>query len=126
MAQSTFTLPHLTRPQCSRSAPPQPTSRCPAASVEVSPPSLRQIASQKAKHEAKMSGLGTGVAKLRGLSRLVYSSPASQTFFAVVIIASFGASCVDAEIQPDEGSQVKRCDTLPVQGCAHAIAALRN
>ena len=85
-----------------------------------------RIASQKAKHEAKMSGLGTGVAKLRGLSRLVYSSPASQTFFAVVIIASFGASCVDAEIQPDEGSQVKRCDTLPVQGCAHAIAALRN
>ncbi len=44
------------------------------------------------------------LARLRGLSRHAYNSPITQTFFALVIIASFMASCIDAEVHPAPGS----------------------
>ena len=60
----------------------------------------------EAKHDAEMRALGGWFARLRGRARYWYQAPPSQTFFALVIIASFVAACMDAEWQPPAASRL--------------------
>ena len=59
----------------------------------------------KAKKRAEMTALGSGLSRVRGLARRAYNSTWSQTFFALVIVASFISSLAEAEIQPKQHSK---------------------
>lgn len=54
-----------------------------------------------------MSAHGSGLKGLRSYAEYVYNSTASQSFFALIIIASFVVSLVEAEFQPAENSKAK-------------------
>ena len=51
-----------------------------------------------------MSAHGSGLKGLRSYAEYVYNSTSSQSFFALIIIASFVVSLVEAEWQPKENT----------------------
>ena len=54
------------------------------------------------KRAAASTAMGTGLPRLRRQARLWYNSTLSQSLFALVIVASFITSCIEAEIHTDQ------------------------
>ena len=60
---------------------------------------------RRAQRLAERTAMGSGLARMRALAKQTYQTAFSQTFFALIIIASFGASIVEAELQPAPASE---------------------
>ena len=62
---------------------------------------------RRARKEVEISAMGSGMNRLRSHAKYAYTSTLSQSLFALVIIASFVVSLVEAEFQPAENSKAK-------------------